>query len=96
MSGDAPEKANRKANKRVVIFSQAGCPPCDWAKAFLTELGIPFEVRDVRTDSAAVRDLVEGYKSQSTPTIVVGSPPDEQVMVGFDPERLEKMLKHEV
>lgn len=45
-------------------------------------------MRDVRTDEGAVRDLVEKYRSRSTPTIVV----DEQVMIGFDPERLEKML----
>jgi len=32
---------------------------------------------------------VEKYKSRSTPTIVVG----EEVMIGFDPERLDEMLK---
>jgi len=36
-----------------------------------------------------VRELVERYQSRSTPTIVVG----EQVMIGFDPQRLEKMLQ---
>jgi len=36
-----------------------------------------------------VRELVEKYQSRSTPTIVVG----EQVMIGFDPQRLEKMLQ---
>jgi len=35
-----------------------------------------------------VRDLVGKYQSNSTPTIIVG----EEVMVGFDPERLEQML----
>lgn len=39
-------------------------------------------------DQSAVRDLVGKYKSRSTPTIVVG----DEVMIGFDPERLEKML----
>jgi hypothetical protein len=33
-------------------------------------------------------ELVGKYNSRSTPTIVVG----EEVMIGFDPERLEKML----
>jgi hypothetical protein len=33
-------------------------------------------------------DLVRKYKSNSTPTIVVG----DQVMVGFDPKQLDKML----
>jgi hypothetical protein len=33
-------------------------------------------------------ELVRKHKSNSTPTVIVG----EQVMIGFDPERLEKML----
>jgi glutaredoxin len=58
------------------------------AEAFLSERGIDFEVRDVSNNFSAVRELVEKYQSRSTPTIVVG----DQVMVGFDPQRLEKML----
>ena len=34
-----------------------------------------------------MRELVR-YKSRATPTIVVG----EEIMIGFDPERLEKMI----
>lgn len=33
-------------------------------------------------------ELVRKYNSRSTPTIIVG----EQVMIGFDPDRLDKML----
>lgn len=39
-------------------------------------------------DQQAVFELVRTYKSRATPTIVVG----DQVMVGFDPGRLDKML----
>jgi protein-disulfide isomerase len=39
-------------------------------------------------DQQAIMELVRRYNSHSTPTIVVG----DKVMVGFDPERLEKML----
>ena len=46
-------------------------------------------MRDVSTDFCAVRELVAKYNSRSTPTIVVG----EQVMIGFDPQRLEQMLQ---
>jgi glutaredoxin len=42
----------------------------------------------VSADQQAVFELVRKYNSRSTPTIVV----DGEVMVGFDPERLEKML----
>jgi glutaredoxin len=57
-------------------------------KAFLSERGIEFEERDVSVDREAVRDLVEKYESRSTPTIVVGG----EVMIGYDPDRLEQML----
>jgi len=35
-----------------------------------------------------VFEMVRKYNSRSTPTIVIG----DQVMIGFDPERLDKML----
>ena len=73
--------------KRVILYSQPGCPPCYAAKQFLTERNIAFEYKDVTADSGALRELVK-LNSRSTPTIVVG----EEVMVGFDPERLEALL----
>jgi len=39
-------------------------------------------------DRQAIMELVRKYNSNSTPTIVV----DDQVMIGFDPERLNQML----
>ncbi len=45
-------------------------------------------MKDVSSDQQAVFELVRTYNSRSTPTIVVG----EQVMVGFDPARLDAML----
>lgn len=56
--------------------------------AFLSERGIKFEKRDVRDDPAAARELVGKYNSRATPTIVV----DNEVMVGFDPTRLARLL----
>jgi hypothetical protein len=32
--------------------------------------------------------LVETYQSRSTPTLVIG----QEVMIGFDPERLDELL----
>jgi hypothetical protein len=45
-------------------------------------------LKDVSVDQAALMELVRTYNSRSTPTIIVG----DQVMIGFDPDRLEKML----
>jgi glutaredoxin-like YruB-family protein len=74
--------------KRVVLYSQPGCPPCHAAKQFLNARNIPFEYNDVQSDPAALDELVR-LNSRSTPTIVVG----EEVMIGFDPDRLDSLLK---
>jgi glutaredoxin-like YruB-family protein len=73
---------------RVVIFTQPDCPPCHVVKLFLQERGVAFEERDITLDPAAVRDLTEKYNSHSTPTLVIG----EEVMIGFNPERLDEIL----
>jgi hypothetical protein len=39
-------------------------------------------------DQQAIFELVRKYNSRSTPTIIVG----DQVMIGFDPEQLDRML----
>lgn len=57
-------------------------------KAYLSARGIEFEERDVSSDANAVRELVETYQSRSTPTLVIG----QEVMIGFDPERLDELL----
>jgi glutaredoxin len=58
------------------------------ATAYLSGRGIAYEERDVSRDPSAVQDLVYKYGSRSTPTLVIG----EEVMVGFDPERLDQLL----
>jgi glutaredoxin-like YruB-family protein len=73
---------------RVVIFTQPDCPSCHVVKLCLEERGVAFEERDITLDPAAVRDLTEKYSSHSTPTLVIG----EEVMIGFNPERLDEIL----
>lgn len=74
--------------KRVVVFSQPGCPPCTAVKEFLKQRGVEFVDKDVHADEAAVFELVRKYGSNSTPTVVI----DDEVLIGFDPERIERTL----
>jgi len=76
---------------KVVLFSQPDCPPCHVLKLILEERCVVFEERDITRDPAAVRELLEKYKSHSTPTLVVG----DEVMIGFNPDRLDEMLDEE-
>jgi glutaredoxin len=75
------------SQKRVVLYSQPGCPPCFAAKHFFNSREIPFEYKDVTADPKALQELIS-LNSQSTPTIVV----DNEVMIGFDMDRLEQLL----
>jgi len=73
---------------KVVVFTQPDCPPCLIVKLFLEEKGVIFEERDITSDPEALRELTEKYGSRSTPTLVIG----DEVMIGFDPERLDEIL----
>lgn len=76
-----------RSMKKVILYSQPGCPPCFAAKAFLQARNVPFDYKDVQADSAALEELL-ALDSRSTPTLVV----DNEVMVGFDPDRLTLLL----
>jgi glutaredoxin len=74
--------------RKVVVFTRPDCPPCYVVKLFLGVLGLPFEERDLSRDQAAQEELIGKYGSNSTPTLVIG----DQVMIGFDPARLDELL----
>lgn len=73
---------------KVIVFTQQDCPPCGWVKEYLSRRGIDFEERSIDSGAAVARELTHTYKSQSTPTVVVG----EHVLIGYDPERLGQLL----
>lgn len=47
-----------------------------------------YEDRNIREDRQYVRELVGQYQSRTTPTLVVG----EEVLIGFDPEAVDKAI----
>ena len=57
-------------------------------KAWLSEKGNDFEVRDVIEDNQAMKELEE-LDVYSTPVTVIG----DEVVIGFDRKKLEKLLE---
>ena len=47
-----------------------------------------FEERSIDSGSRVVREMTQKYKSQSTPTVVIG----DEVLIGYNPERLVQLL----
>ena len=77
---------------KVLLFTQPGCLSCELMKVYLEAREIIFEERDITSDSQARSEMLELYDSPTTPTLVVSSGEFPEVIVGFDPERLDQLL----
>jgi glutaredoxin len=56
-------------------------------KEFLSRKGVPYLEFNIRKDASALQELL-ALRSNATPTVVI----DGQVIIGFDPQRLEALL----
>ncbi len=72
---------------KVVVYSTDGCVECDKVKNFLTEEGVPFEVRDVLANEEYQKE-VEKLGFIGIPVTVVG----DKAIKGFTPE-LQQLIK---
>jgi len=77
---------------RILFFTQPGCLSCELMKVFLEAKEIAFEERDISADPEARRQMTERHGSSETPTLVIVSAGTEEVVVGFDPVRLDQLL----
>jgi glutaredoxin-like protein NrdH len=77
---------------RVLLYTQPGCLSCELMKIFLEAREIAFEERDIVADPEARREMTEQHDSSETPTMVIFSGETPEVIVGFDPVRLDQFL----
>lgn len=76
---------------RVLLYTQPGCLSCELMKIFLEAKEIVFEERDISAPEAR-REMTDQYDSTETPTMVIFSGETEEVIIGFDPVRLDQYL----
>jgi glutaredoxin len=74
---------------QVVLYATGSCAHCAEARAALDAWGQPFEERDPLSSPAALRELLLCSAVAVVPTIVVSG----QVLVGFDADRLDQLLR---
>jgi glutaredoxin len=74
---------------QVTLYSAVWCKYCRQAKAFFAKRGVRYVERDV--DTADARSEYERLGGRGVPVILVG----RQRMDGYDPGRLESMLRSE-
>ncbi len=75
--------------KKVEIYSTASCHFCHMAKDWLSEKQIPFIDYNVGEDMAKRKEMVEMTGQLGVPVIKIG----DEVMIGFNPEQMAKILE---
>ena len=73
---------------KVRVFSTSICPYCVALKEFLKERNIEFEEIDVSKDLEVQKEMIEKSGQMGVPVIEI----DEEVIVGFDREKISKLL----
>jgi glutaredoxin-like YruB-family protein len=74
--------------KRVDVYTQPDCSPCQIVKQFLEHNQISYTEYDVSKDDQARNKMIHEFKSYSTPTVSV----DGEIAAGFDLQKLKKLL----
>ena len=72
----------------VKLFVTPACPYCYTLKEFLKEKGIEFEEIDVSKDEKARDEMIKKSGKLEAPVIDI----DGQIVVGFDKEKICKLL----
>lgn len=83
------KEADKKKQKRVIVFSTPTCTYCNQAKRYLREKGVRFRDVDVSKDPVAARDMVKRSGQQGVPVIEIGS----KVIVGFNRAEVDRLLE---
>ena len=73
----------------IKIYSTPTCPWCKRAKAYLEEKGIAYESIDISSDQTAQKEMIERSGQMGVPVIDI----DGQIVVGFDKEKIDEILK---
>jgi len=74
--------------KKVAIYSTPTCPYCNMTKQFLAENKIEYANYDVSTDAAKAQEMIDKSGQMGVPVIDI----DGEIIIGFDRERIAKLL----
>ncbi len=88
---EAPEQVASTGG--IIVYKTAWCGVCKKVEAYLARKGVAYEAKDIEKDRQAAAELQAKAKAQNVRT---GSVPvidvRGQLIVGFDRERLERLL----
>jgi glutaredoxin-like YruB-family protein len=77
-----------KQNQSVAIYSTPTCHFCQMTKEFFAEHGVEYVNYDVSKDTVRRQEMFDITNQMGVPVIVIGN----DVVIGFDKEKLEELL----
>jgi glutaredoxin-like YruB-family protein len=72
----------------VTVYTTSTCPWCKKTKAWLESNGVDYEEKNVEDDEDAAEEMIDHSGQRGVPVVVI----DDEVIVGFDKDRLEEAL----
>ena len=76
-------------NHNVIVYSTPSCPYCIYAKDYFRNNNISFKDVDVSRDRASAQEMVNKSGQMGVPVIDI----DGQILVGYQPDLFDKLLK---
>jgi len=73
---------------KIKVYSTPACPYCYALKDFLREHNIEFEDIDVSVNQQAAEEMIQKSGQMGVPVTEI----DGEIVVGFDKEKIEKLL----
>lgn len=74
--------------KKVIMYSTPTCHYCNLAKEFFDDYNIKYEVFNVQVDLEKRKEMVEKSGQMGVPVILI----DDELILGFDEERIRELL----
>lgn len=75
--------------EKVIVYSTQTCPYCVMVKEYLKEKDVKFEDIDVGSDHNKAREMVEKSGQMGVPVTEI----DGEIVIGFNKEKIESLLK---
>ncbi len=78
--------------KTVTIYSTPTCGYCTAAKQFMQEHKVEYTDINVALDQAKAKEMIDKSGQMGVPVIVIAEGENEEVIIGFDQNRLATAL----
>ena len=74
---------------KVKVYSTPTCVYCKTLKGYLTKHEIAFEDIDISKNEEALQEMIKSSGQMGVPVVDI----DGEAIVGFDKEKIDKLLK---